>query len=71
MMELGHGNSKEARSTSIAIDLWIKLAKTHKIHRSIQKQVGAIFGGNFRISQNQRKIWWIWGWKHKSNPWQP
>jgi hypothetical protein len=33
----------------------------HKIHRSIQKQIGAIFGGNFRISQNQRKIWGICG----------
>ena len=26
-MELGHGNAKEARSTSKAIDLWIKTCK--------------------------------------------
>ena len=70
-MELGNGNAKEARSTSIAKIYGSKLAKTHSNLRSIQKQIGAIFSGNFRISQNQRKIWWIWGWKHKSNPWQP
>ena len=46
-MELGHGNAKEGRSTSIAIDLWIKICKTHSNHRLIQKQIGAIFGGNF------------------------
>jgi hypothetical protein len=27
MMELGHGNAKEVRSTRIAIDLWIKTCK--------------------------------------------
>ena len=41
MMELGYGNAKEGRSTSIAIDLWIKTCKN-----ALESQIGpkAIWG---------------------------
>ena len=42
-----------------ATDPWIKTSKnsSNRPNRSNPKM--AIFGGNFRISQKRRKIWWI------------
>ena len=69
-MELGYGNAKEGRSTSLAIDLWIKTCKNAQDSQIDPKAREAIFGGNFRISQEQEKFGGF-RWKHKSNSWQP
>jgi hypothetical protein len=61
MVELGYGNAKEGRSTSLAIDLWIKTCPNAQDSQIDPKAREAIFGGNFRISQRTRKIWGICG----------
>ena len=44
MMELGYGNAKEGRSTTIAMDLWIKTWKNE-----LESQIDPSFGLNGKI----------------------
>ena len=60
-MKFGHANAKEVRSTSLAIDLWIKTYQNAQDSQIDPKANWGYFCGKFRISPNQRKNWEVCG----------
>ena len=71
MMELGHGNAKGGRSTSIAMDPWIK---TYQNAQESQIEPKAIWGYFWRIflklTKSKKKFVDL-GVETNVNPWQP
>ena len=62
-MELGYGNAKEGRSTSLATDLWIKTNQNALKFQIGPKHEYGLFFGNFQIYGENKRT--------RLNPWQP
>ena len=54
-MELGYGNAKEGRSTSIAIDLWIKTCKNALKSQIDPKAIWGYFWWKFSNFSKSKK----------------
>ena len=59
MAKLRLGNANKGGGGPKATDPWTKTTKNATNRQIGSNQGKAIFGGNFRISQKRRKIWWI------------
>ena len=62
MMELGYGNAKEGRSTSLAIDLWIKTYQNALKSQIDPKANWGYFWWNFlNFSKSKKILGDLWG----------
>jgi len=59
LAKLRLGNANKGGGGPKATDPWTKTTKNATNRQIGSNQGKAIFGGNFRISQKRRKIWWI------------
>ena len=62
MVELGYGNAKEGRSTSLAIDLWIKTCPNAQDSQIDPKANWGYFWLKFsNFSKNKKNLGDLWG----------
>ena len=61
-MEFGHGNARDARSTSLAIDLWIKTCKNALKSQIDPKAIWGYFWWKFlNFSKSKKILVDLWG----------